>query len=98
MAAGPCTTGGSMRRTRNKNAGRGAGNLGARAQIGQAPALILTGGTSGPSWPKSAPIERRQALPRAATKRQVKADQRLASKGGADWLTGGRGRERRAAA
>jgi hypothetical protein len=90
-----------MAGTTHQSHGRGPG--GGRAQKPtnrrpEAPSLLLTGGTDGPSWPKSAPIEQRKALPRASSVRQAKADARLASKGGADWLLGGRRRERRMAA
>lgn len=63
-----------------------------------APTVYMTGRHGAPSWPARALPEQRQALPKADTKRQVKADTRLAAKGGSPWLMGSRRRERRIAA
>lgn len=76
---------------------RGAGNLGAFAEVMQPPTVFLTGAHGSPSWPSKAIPQQRKALPKADTKRQVKADRRLVSKGGAAYLTGRR-EVRRAAA
>lgn len=53
---------------------------------GQPPTLFVTGPMGKPSWPTGAPDWQKQALLRAATRRQVKADARLASKGGPAYL------------
>lgn len=50
------------------------------------PTLFVTGPMGTPSWPTGALDWQKQALPRAATRRQVKADARLASKGGPAYL------------
>lgn len=61
------------------------------------PSLILTGASVRPSWPSKNLPEQRVALPKADTRRQVKADARLARMGGDAYLKRGR-RDRRAAA
>lgn len=77
--------------TRPWQGGRGAGNLGAFAEVRNPPTVFLTGTHGAPSWPSGSLPQLRQALPKADTKRQDKADRRLAEKGGQLWLSARRG-------
>lgn len=50
------------------------------------PTMVLTGEHGIPSWPSKALRIQQIALPRALTRQQAKSLQRVASKGGAEYL------------